>query len=305
MNTLTSRLTLLAAVGALLFPAAAVAAAPSGRPASAKVSLTVESGFTGSTDLEARGAPAGGLSVSQASARINVPLPPLSASWFPGVSLRYRHHRLDRDAGTPLPGDLRSLSLGLNAYGVLSPEWTFIGSVSPGFGNAGGGFGSRGFGVGVMAIAMRKFDSDLSAGFGLRYDSLARGSTRILPVATFDWAPAPGWKAFLGFPRTGASWAMDKEWSAEFTAEMDFGSFYVMDDPSPAGRNKPALNRTRLEYKAVRVGPALKWQAAPDFSARLGAGIVPFLEAEYEQRGFKLKSGGATGFASIELDWKF
>jgi hypothetical protein len=86
---------------------------------------------------------------------------------------------------------------------------------------------------------------------------------------------------------------------------MDFGSFQVNDDPLPAGRNKPALNRTRLEYKAVRVGPALKWEASPGLSARLGAGLVPFLEAEYEQRGYKLKSGGSAGFASLELEWKF
>lgn len=299
-----SRLLLLAAGAAFLSLAAVGASAPSGRPASARISLALESGFTGQTDLEARGAAAGGISIFQTSARINVPLPPLSAQWFPGVSLRYRHHRLDREAGTPLPGDLQSLSLGLNAYGVLSPDWTFIGTVSPGVAGA-GGLGSRGFGVGVMGLALRKFSPDLSAGFGLRYDSLARGSTRILPIATFDWAPAPGWKAFLGFPRTGASWRIDNSWSAEFTAEMDFGSFQMNDDPLPAGRNKPPLNRTRLEYKAVRVGPALKWEASPDLSARLGAGIVPFLEAEYEQRGYKLKSGGATGFASIELDWKF
>lgn len=299
-----SRILLLAAGAAFLSPAAVGASAPSGRPASARISLALESGFTGQTDLEARGAAAGGISIFQTSARINVPLPPLSAQWFPGVSLRYRHHRLDREAGTPLPGDLQSLSLGLNAYGVLSPDWTFIGTVSPGVAGA-GGLGSRGFGVGVMGLALRKFSPDLSAGFGLRYDSLARGSTRILPIATFDWAPAPGWKAFLGFPRTGASWRIDNSWSAEFTAEMDFGSFQMNDDPLPAGRNKPPLNRTRLEYKAVRVGPALKWEASPDLSARLGAGIVPFLEAEYEQRGYKLKSGGATGFASIELDWKF
>ena len=299
-----SRLLLLAAGATLLPPAASGASAPSGRPASARISLTLESGFTGRTDLEARGAAAGGVSVFQTSARINVPLPPLSAQWFPGVSLRYRHHRLDREAGTPLPGDLQSLSLGLNAYGVLSPDWTFIGTVSPGVAGA-GGLDSRGFGVGVMGLALRKFGPDLSAGFGLRYDSLARGSTRVLPIATFDWAPAPGWKAFLGFPRTGASWRIDNSRSAEFTAEMDFGSFQMNDDPLPAGRNKPPLNRTRLEYKAVRVGPALKWEASPDLSARLGAGIVPFLEAEYEQRGYKLKSGGATGFASLELDWKF
>ena len=304
MNTNRYRLLLLAVSAALLSPPVSAASAPSGRPATARISLTLESGFTGDTDLKAGGAAAGGISVFQTSAKINVPLPPLSSSWFPGVSLSYRHHRLDREAGTPLPGDLQSLNLGLNAYGILSPAWTFIGSVSPGIASS-DGLGSQGFGLGLLALAMRKFDSDLSAGFGLRYDSRARGFTRILPIATFDWAPAPGWKAFLGFPRTGASWRIDNSWSAELTAEMDFGSFHVNDDPLPAGRGKPALNRTRLEYKAVRVGPALKWEASPDLSARLGAGVVPFLEAEYEQRGYKLKSDGAAGFASLELEWKF
>lgn len=298
------RVLLLAASTAIFSPAASAASAPSGRPAAAKVTLTLESGFTGETDLEAGGASAGGISVFQTSAKLNVPLPPLSASWFPGVSLSYRHHRLDRKTGTPLPGDLQSLNLGLNAYGVLSPDWTFIGSVSPGIASS-DGLGSKGFGLGLLALAMRKFDSDLSAGFGLRYDSRARGFTRILPIATFDWAPAPGWKAFLGFPRTGASWRIGNSWTAELTAEMDFGSFQVNDDPLPAGRNKPALNRTRLEYKAVRVGPALRWEASPGLSARLGAGLVPFLEAEYEQRGYRLKSDGAAGFASLELEWKF
>mgnify|MGYP000689621474 CR=1 FL=1 len=100
-----SRLLLLAAGATFLSPVASGASAPSGRPASARISLTLESGFTGQTDLEARGAAAGGVSVFQTSARINMPLPPLSAQWFPGVSLRYRHHRLDREAGTPLPAD--------------------------------------------------------------------------------------------------------------------------------------------------------------------------------------------------------
>ena len=40
------------------------ASAPSGRPAAAKVTLTVESGFTGQTDLEAGGAAAGAHAVS-------------------------------------------------------------------------------------------------------------------------------------------------------------------------------------------------------------------------------------------------
>lgn len=299
-------LRLLPALAGVLGTQPSLPAQPAGgRPAAAQVGLTVESGLTGNTAFEARGAPAGGISVHQYGARLSVPLAPLGGQWRPNVSLRYRHHQLDRDPGTPLPEEFQSLNLSLGVFGPLSPDWSLFASVSPGYGNAGGGFTSRGLGVGVLAVATRKFNADFSGGFGLRYDSLARGSTRILPVATFDWTPAPGWRAFVGFPRTGASWRISDALTAEFVAEMDFGTYYVTDDPLPLGANKPPLNRTRLEYQAVRVGPALAWRAADGFQLRLAAGFVPVLNAEYEQRNYKLKSDDTAAFASLELEWRF
>jgi hypothetical protein len=281
------------------------AAPTSGRPAASAVTVALDTAFTGNTDFEARGTRAGGISIHQFGARLSVPLAPVNQQWFPSIGLRYRQHRLDRDPGTPLPSDLKSLGLSLNAFGALSPEWSLFASVSPGYGNAGSGFNSRGLGVGVMALASRKFASDFSGGIGVRYDSLARGTTQVLPIATLDWTPAPGWRAFIGFPRTGASWRVNDALTADFVADMDFGTFYVTDDPLPAGLNKPALNRTRLEYQAVRVGPALTWRASPGFSTRIAAGFVPLLNAEYEQRNYKLKSDQTAGFVSLELDWKF
>lgn len=299
-------ITLLSCCAALALSHAQTPAPSSpGRPATPGVTLAIDTAFTGQTDFEARGTSAGGVSIHQYGARLSVPLRPVGQQWFPSVGLRYRHHQLDRDAGTPLPENLQALSLALNTYGALTPDWSLFASVSPGYANAGSGFTSRGFGVGVLALASRKFASDFSGGIGVRYDSLARGSTRILPIATLDWTPAPAWRAFIGFPRVGVSWRGSDALSAEFVADMDFGSFYVTDDPAPAGRNKPALNRTRLEYQAVRVGPAVTWRASPGFSTRLAAGFVPVLNAEYEQRNYKLKSDRAAGFASLELDWKF
>lgn len=285
--------------------AALAAQPPAGPPAAAPVALTLETGLTGHTAFEARGATAGGISVHQYAARLSVPLAPLAGHWRPTASLRYRHHELDRDPGTPLPEKLQSLSLGFGLAGPLAPDWSLFASVSPGIGSAGGGFTSRGFGLGVLAVATRRFDAGLSGGLGLRYDSLARGTTRILPVATLDWTPAPGWRAFIGFPRTGVSWRGHDTLTAEFVAEMDFGTFYVTDDPLPPGANRPPLDRTRLEYQAVRVGPALAWRAADGCQVRLAAGFVPVLNAEYEQRNYKLKSDATAAFASLELEWRF
>lgn len=279
-----------------------VRAQPGGAPA---VSLMINTAVTGHSDFSARGSAAGGFSVQQASARLSVPLPPLDRTWFPALGLDYRHVELDLDAGTPLPARWQSLGLSLSAVGNLAPDWKFFGSLKPDVSNAGGGFSSRGLGVGVIAIASRTFSKEFSAGFGFVYDSLARGSGRLIPVATFDWLPAAGWRVYLGYPRTGVSWQINPDLKAEFVAEADFGSTYVTDDPRPGGRNQPALNRTRLEYQAVRFGPALTWRFSPGFSARIAAGAVPVLNAEYHQRNYKLKSEDTVGFASLELDWKF
>lgn len=284
---------------------AAMAQPAAGKPAHAAIRLEVDGAFTSRTDFEARGAAAGDVAVTQAGVALTVPLPPLDGKWFPSVGLSYKAYDLDRAPGTPLPDRLHSLGLSLAVFSALNPDWKFIGSVSPSLANAGGGFTSRGFGVGVLALATRRFSGEFGAGFGVVYDSLARGTGRLLPIATFDWSPAPAWKIFLGFPRTGASWQAAPSLLAEFVAEADFGSFYVTDDPAPRAAGRPALNRTRLEYRAVRVGPALTWTYDPASHVRLAAGALPLLEADYHRRGYKVKSDGVSAFASLELGWKF
>lgn len=284
----------------------AVAQAPAGgKPAASAVKLTLSAAVTGRTDFEARGAAAGGIAVTQAAAKLSVPLRPIDGTWFPSVGLDYRHYDLDLSAGTPLPDELRSLGLSFSAFGKLADGWSVIASVTPSLANAGGGFSSRGLGVGVLAIATKQLRPDFTGGFGLVYDSLSRGTGRLLPVATLDWTPAPAWRVFLGFPRTGASWQIDPALKAEFVAEADFGSFYVTADPAARVAGRPPLDRTRLEYQAVRVGPALTWALSPECEVRLAAGFVPVLNADYHRRDYKLKSDNAAGFASLEFSWKF
>lgn len=289
-----------------LVPASATLAQPAGgRPAHSLISLTVDGAFTGRTDFEARGQGAGDVAVMQTGVKLSVPLAPLAGQWFPSVGLDYKLYDLDRAPGTPLPDRLQSLGASFSVFGALNADWKLIGSVSPRLANAGGGFTSRGFGLGVLALATRKFGPEFGGGFGVVYDSLARGTGRLLPIATFDWTPAPAWRVFLGFPRTGASWQTSPDLLAEFVAEADFGSFYVTDDPAPRAAGRPALDRTRLEYRAVRVGPALTWNYTPAAHVRLAGGVLPVLDVDYHRRGYKLKSDNVPAFAALELNWKF
>lgn len=277
----------------------------SGRPATAAVTLKFDTAYTGDTPFTARGASAGSFSVAQFGTEVAVPLPPLGGDIFPIVSLKYRHYSLDRDAATPLPDRLQSLSGALTVFTKLDADWSLLASVSPGVHSAGSTFSSKGFGVGVLALASRKFTPEFGAGFGFVYDSLSKGTGRIIPVATFNWTPAPAWRVTLGFPRTGVIYTFSPELDFEFTAEADFGSFYVTDDPLPGGRNKPALNRTRLEYQSLRVGPALAWRASPTLSARASIGAVPLLRADYHQRNYRATADRTAPYASAGLEWKF
>ena len=277
----------------------------SGRPATAAVTLEFDTAYTGDTPFTARGASAGSFSVAQFGTEVAVPLPPLGGDIFPIVSLKYRHYSLDRDAATPLPDRLQSLSGALTVFTKLDADWSLLASVSPGVHSAGSTFSSKGFGVGVLALASRKFTPEFGAGFGFVYDSLSKGTGRIIPVATFNWTPAPAWRVTLGFPRTGVIYTFSPELDFEFTAEADFGSFYVTDDPLPGGRNKPALNRTRLEYQSLRVGPALAWRASPTLSARASIGAVPLLRADYHQRNYRATADRTAPYASAGLEWKF
>ncbi len=277
----------------------------SGRPATSAVTWKFDTAYTGDTPFTARGTSAGSFSVAQFGTEIAVPLPPVGQDIFPILSLEYRRYALDRDAGTPLPERLHSLSTALTVFTKLDADWSLLASVSPGFHNAGSTFSSKGFGVGVLALASRKFTPEFGAGFGVVYDSLSKGTGRVIPVATFNWTPAPAWRVTLGFPRTGVVYTFSPALDLEFTAEADFGSFYVTDDPLPGGRNKPALNRTRLEYQSLRVGPAIAWRATPTFSARASVGAVPLLRADYHQRNYRATADRTAPYVSAGLEWKF
>lgn len=305
MKQFLTTLTALALFVPLRLSAEEIAPAPAkGRPASALVSLKLDAAATGHTPFKARGLSAGGISVTQAAVGITVPLPPLGEGTYPSVGLDYREYSLDRDANTPLPDRLKSLKAQFTVVRVLNPDWTLIASTGMGVHEAGSTFSSRGLGVGALAIANRKISPTFDAGFGAVYDSLANGTGRMLPVATFEWRAAPEWRVFLGFPRTGAAWQVNPGVSLELVAEADFGSFHVQDDPLPAGTGKPALNRTRLEYQALRVGLAGAWQLTPHRSLRVTAGAVPLLNADYHRRHYKLSSERAAPFVSFALEQK-
>ncbi|MBL9214419.1 MAG: hypothetical protein JNG83_02975 [Opitutaceae bacterium] len=294
---------MMAAAGALALP---ILAQEPGRERPRAPSLRVDAAFTASADLEARGAPAGGMAVARTGVSAELPLPALDSGTWPTLGFRYQEHRLDREAGAPLPDRLKSLSLNLAVAHRLGEEWTLIGAVSPGFSEAGSGFSSAGLHVGVFALANRRISPALTAGIGFAYDSLSRGgSGRVIPVAGLDWAPADGWRVTLGYPRAGLAYEFTPDLTFEFKVEADFASYRVNDDPGGGPAGRPALDRTVVEYEGLLVGPAVAWRAAPGFTARISAGLAPRVSAEYRRRGYELKATDTVGYVSAEAGYRF
>ena len=164
---------------------------PSGRPADSHVTLKLNTAFTGDTPFAARGTSVGSFSVAQFGAELAVPLAPVGGKLYPVVSLSYRDYSLDRDADTPLPDRLKSLGAAFTVFTKLDADWSLLASVSPGVHNSGTAFSSKGFGVGVIAIASRKFTPNFGAGFGFVYDSLSKGTGRIIPSLPSTGRPLP------------------------------------------------------------------------------------------------------------------
>ena len=267
--------------------------------------LTVEGAIAGSTSFKAGSTPAGAASVDNARVSLSAPLPPLSTSVFDTVGITYTEYAFSRNAGTPLPAYLHGLSADIGAIDRIAQDWTLIARVSPGLYNAGSGFSTRGFGIGAFAIAQYQFDPNLTGGFGVGYNSLGHGINRLLPVASIDWKPADGWEVSVGFPRTGVTYTLTPQWKAGAVAEFDGGSYFIKDDPAPRLGSKPSLADTRLDYRSIRTGALVSYEVQTGFSVRLGFGAVVDREANYADRGYKLKSNGTAAYLSGGASYRF
>jgi hypothetical protein len=265
--------------------------------------LLVDGTVAGSTGFKVGSTRVGGTTADSARVSLTSPLPPFSPSAFATVGLTYTDYSFNPNPGTPLPENLHGLSADLGVVDRLDERWTLIGRVSPGFYNSGSGFSGHGFGVGVFAIADYQFSSTLRGGIG--YNSLGRGISRVLPIASLDWKPADRWDVSVGFPRTGVTYQLTPEWSIGGVAEFDGGAFYVNHDPAPQLLGKPALNNTRLDYLSVRLGAVTSYDLSRGFSIRLGLGAVVLRQADYYQRNYKLKSTGAAGYGSAAVRYRF
>lgn len=210
---------------------------------------------------------------------------------------------LDRSAGTPLPGTLRSFVLDLGLTYTLKPEWSLMLSVRPGH-NADTSVISRDtLDFPVMAIASYRASANLIWSFGGRYDEFS--DHPLVPYAGVHWQFAPAWALDIAFPRTGFTWRATSDISLGAYASMQGGSYRVTHDPRPVGiALYPGLKDTYLEYREIRAGLGADFAVGPGSSVRVDAGVVTDRKFEYIDRAFRL-DGNSAAFASVSIRVRF
>ncbi len=276
-------------------------AADNARPTTTKISFS----SSGNTGLDERGQRAGDATVSKLGVEFTRSLPSPGAGLLPSIGIDYDGFFIDRDSGTALPERLQTVGLPISLYKVFDSEWSALAVVAPAFSNAGTSFSSDGFGVNFFGVATYTFGPTLNVSFGLAADTLATDFGALLPVIGTEWKFDPGWTLNLGFPRTDVTWQTTQNLSLAARVEVDYGTFYVKDDPLPGAAGKPSLADTTLEYTAIRLGVGADYALTKALSVGVSTGVLVSRAADYHDRDYKLESRDATVFAGFAATYVY
>lgn len=281
-----------------------LAAQPAGRPSP---SLKIDSAYAGKTDLEARGAAVGEVSVSRFTADLDLPLAPLSESTTLSAGFGYSAFYLNTSGAVALPEQLESIRASLTARHRLDDRWTLLASVSPGLHNAGGKFSSDGFGVGVFALASYRFSDTFSAGAGFTYNSLSE-SLPVIPVVGVRWDFAPDWRFTLAFPSTRVSWSASERLSLWLSLDLDTGGFYVKNDPQPSSigvNGRPSLDGSVVDFTSISTALGARYQLTDALGLETSLGYNFSRTADYDERNYEIESDGGAPIARLSLTYSF
>lgn len=249
--------------------------------------------------MEAGSSRAGEVAVSRVAVAADIALKPLSENTFFSVSVGYADFFFDNSTGTPLPDQLETVEAGLNVRHTLNERWTLRGGLTASFNNADGSFSTDGFALGARLLAIYRFSETLTAGAGFAYNTLSE-TLPIMPIAAVSWQFAPDWSLTLGYPHTRVTWTANKRLSLYVGLDIDSGSFYVEDDPSPSAAGKPSLSDTVLDYTAIGAGLGGSYRLTDSLTLEASVGYNFSRTADYDERDYELESeGGAPSYRLV------
>jgi len=215
------------------------------------------------------------------------------------IGLDYEQTDIDEDnfAPVPLPDRLQSLGVSVKYFQPIDQQWMVSASIGAGSQVAKSGLLSDGWGGRASVVAIYNRSKELTFMFGVAYNSLSQ-DLKLVPVFGCDWRPSEKWSFAFGFPKTGATYKLNKQIALGLAVSGAGGAFYVKDDPLP-GISPRSLADSRLQYLEARLGFACDWKINNTFRVTGTVGQVLYRQFKYIDRDYKLKSSDTVPFLSL------
>lgn len=216
--------------------------------------------------------------------------------------LAYARSEFETTGATLLPAAVEEITLSLGVQRVLSAEWLVAAYSRPGFYGDSLDITGRTFNAPLLVTAFYTVDRDLSWIFG--FSANAAADNPFIPVAGVRWRFAPDWTLNIGFPRAGVSYRSSERLTLHAGATVQGGGYRLTTALGSPGAGQPALGRTWLEYREIRIGLGVEYNFSPQFSLTADLGRTVNQRFDYFDRGYKLKGENVPWF-SLGLQGRF
>jgi Domain of unknown function (DUF6268) len=160
-----------------------------------------------------------------------------------------------------------------------------------------------GQGFNLTGAAFLRWQQTPSLSFAAGVAFSTQGDRAVLPIFGLRWQASEALSFTLGAPRTEIAYAFSPTLVASLGASA-IGATFKVDDVqrlSPTGKN---LDDTWVDYREVRVGPALTWTALPTLSVAIEAGLQVDRRFDYFERDFQLRTADSP-YVALSLTSKF
>jgi hypothetical protein len=217
------------------------------------------------------------------------------------IGLNYDLTNIDTktSAPAPLPDRLQSLGASLRYFQPFDKQWMLSASVGAGSHVADSGLLADGWAARVSVVGIYNQSRQLTLMAGTAYDSFAP-DLRIVPILGCDWRPTEKWSFAFGFPKTSATYKLNKKVALGLAVSGSGGAFLVKNDPLP-GATTRSLADSKLQYLEARLGFNADWKLNDTFRLSGTVGQVLYRQVKYIDRDYKLRSRGTTPFLSLAV----
>ncbi|HEY0967540.1 MAG TPA: DUF6268 family outer membrane beta-barrel protein [Opitutaceae bacterium] len=217
------------------------------------------------------------------------------------TGLNFKTYLIDATGLVPVPDSLQEASLTLGLQRQLSPTWSAMAVLKPGFYGDFEDLDGDSFNAPFLFMANYATKEELVWTFGLNVNLFSENP--VLPLVGVRWRFAPDWTLAVAFPRTAVSYQASKALTYSVGIRFEGGNYRITESPLPT-LGGARLNDTYLDFTEIRVGAGASLALTETMKLELEAGVMTDRKFDYFDRDFTL-NGDAGAFVSLSLNGRF